>query len=195
MKRQGWLVKAVVLGLSFFLAIFIMKPIGVSTEYSVVGGMIYDLCEPDLISENENDPGHYVSTNDYYNKDHGAIATAIKNPIQYDLIFVLSIPLGSFIGYILLGGKRKSRMTNVGEDPNLPDYRQGFVRRYLPSFLGGFLLLFGARMAGGCTSGHMMSGIMQGSISGFTFAIVVFLVAIPTAILMGKLAHKKGARL
>ncbi|WP_300643307.1 YeeE/YedE thiosulfate transporter family protein [uncultured Helicobacter sp.] len=27
--------------------------------------------------------------------------------------------------------------------------------------LGGFLLLYGARMAGGCTSGHMMSGIMQ----------------------------------
>lgn len=192
MKKQVWLVKAVVLGLSFFLAIFMVKPIGVSTEYSVVGGMIQSLWEPELITENENDPGHYVSTNAYYNKDHGAIATAIKTPLQYNFIFVLSIPLGSFIGYVLLGGKKKSRMTNVGEDPNRPDYRQGFIRRYLPSFLGGFLLLFGARMAGGCTSGHMMSGIMQGSVSGFVFAITVFLVAIPTAIIMGTFAHRKG---
>ncbi len=33
--------------------------------------------------------------------------------------------------------------------------------RYLLSFLGGVIVLWGARLAGGCTSGHMMSGMMQ----------------------------------
>jgi hypothetical protein len=36
-------------------------------------------------------------------------------------------------------------------------------------------------MADGCTSGHMFSGIMQGSVSGFIFAAAVFLTGIPAA--------------
>lgn len=50
-------------------------------------------------------------------------------------------------------------------------------------------MLFGARLAGGCTSGHMMSGIMQTSLSGYLFALGAFAVAIPVAIIM----YKKGA--
>ena len=53
--------------------------------------------------------------------------------------------------------------------------------------MGGFIFLFGARLADGCTSGHMMSGIMQGSVSGFVFAIAVFVVAIPVALLFKKM--------
>ena len=62
--------------------------------------------------------------------------------------------------------------------------KKGFIGKYALSFIGGFLLLFGARMADGCTSGHMMSGMMQGSISGYVFAISVFATAIPTAIIV-----------
>ena len=56
--------------------------------------------------------------------------------------------------------------------------------RYLAVFLGGALVLFGARLAGGCTSGHMMSGMMQTSVSGYLFAIAAFAVAVPTAIII-----------
>ncbi|SHF68761.1 hypothetical protein SAMN05444274_107189 [Mariniphaga anaerophila] len=42
------------------------------------------------------------------------------------------------------------------------------------SFTGGFIMLFGARMAGGCTSGHVISGGMQLAISSLVFAIFVF---------------------
>ena len=62
----------------------------------------------------------------------------------------------------------------------------------MPSFIGGLLLLFGARMAGGCTSGHMMSGIIQGSVSGYIFAAVVFAIAIPTSIIIKKVTLRKG---
>ncbi len=59
--------------------------------------------------------------------------------------------------------------------------------KYASSFTGGFILLYGARMADGCTSGHMMSGMMQGSVSGYAFAIAVFATAIPTAIIVKKI--------
>ena len=54
------------------------------------------------------------------------------------------------------------------------------------AFASGFFILFGARLAGGCTSGHMMSGMMQTSISGYIFAAAVFLIAIPTSLLIYK---------
>ena len=55
------------------------------------------------------------------------------------------------------------------------------IKRYLASFAGGVLLLFGARLAGGCTSGHMISGISQLALSSFIFGVVTFSVAILAA--------------
>jgi uncharacterized protein len=48
------------------------------------------------------------------------------------------------------------------------------INRLLFAFLGGFLLLFGARMAGGCTSGHVISGGMQIALSSYLFAVFTF---------------------
>jgi hypothetical protein len=39
--------------------------------------------------------------------------------------------------------------------------------RAIGAFLGGIVAMFGARLAGGCPSGHGLSGLMQLSISGF----------------------------
>jgi uncharacterized membrane protein YedE/YeeE len=58
---------------------------------------------------------------------------------------------------------------------------QSVAKRYTFVFIGGILVLFGARLAGGCSSGHMLSGMIQTSISGYLFAISTFLVAIPLA--------------
>ena len=55
---------------------------------------------------------------------------------------------------------------------------KGTVRRTwlggLLAVLGGFLLIFAARLAGGCTSGHMLSGTTQLALSGLVFAIAAF---------------------
>ena len=48
------------------------------------------------------------------------------------------------------------------------------ARRDVDAFAGGFLILFGARLAGGCTSGHVLSGVSQLAISGMVFAAGVF---------------------
>jgi len=54
------------------------------------------------------------------------------------------------------------------------------------AFLGGALLLFGSRLAGGCTSGHMMSGISQLTIGSFVFGISIFVSGIITAHILYK---------
>lgn len=55
-------------------------------------------------------------------------------------------------------------------------------RRYLTVFVAGFVVLYGARLAGGCTSGHMMSGMMQTAVSGYVFAAGAFAAGIPLAV-------------
>lgn len=44
----------------------------------------------------------------------------------------------------------------------------------LSSFFGGALMMFGARMAKGCTSGHGISGTMQFAASSWIFNTVIF---------------------
>lgn len=186
MNDLKWIKKAMVLGLSFFLAVLIIKPIGVSTQFSVLSGIIHNTFDSELITENPQAESGYESTNAYYNKSGGSIAKNIKNPINYGFIFVLAIPLGAYAAFKLTNnGKVNDKKTNI------LTVEKGFIQKYTASFVSGFLLIFGARMAGGCTSGHMMSGIMQGSVSGFIFAGAVFIVAIPVAMFVSNKNHKE----
>lgn len=61
--------------------------------------------------------------------------------------------------------------------------------RLLWSFVGGFLLITGARMAGGCTSGHIISGGMQLALSSWIFAAAVF----GSFLVTGRLFYKKNS--
>lgn len=191
MKPKDWIKKAVALGAIFFFAVLLVKPIGVSTQFSVLSGIFHSALDEDVITENTQRETGYESSNAYYDKGEGKLAKAIQEPWNYDFVFVLAIPLGAFAAYAL-SGKRRSRMSDVGDAEAKPP-QQGFIRRYIPAFLGGFIILFGARMADGCTSGHMMSGIMQGSVSGYIFAGAAFAVAIPLAVWLGR-RHMKGGR-
>jgi len=59
--------------------------------------------------------------------------------------------------------------------------------RMIWSFIAGFLLVFGARMAGGCNAGHILSGGSQVAVSGMIFAVV----ALGTGIITGRFFYKK----
>ena len=199
MKSNNWIGKALILGTVFFLAAFIVKPVGVSTQFSVLSGIIHTAIDSDVITEDETRESGYISSNAYYDKSEGKLAKDIKNPLNYDFIFVLAIPVGAYLAYMVTKKRDKKQLDDAVEDmvdvsglnvPNMP--KQNFLKLYVPSFVGGFLLLYGARMADGCTSGHMMSGMMQGSVSGYIFAMAVFAVAIPTAIIMGMRHNSKG---
>ncbi len=193
MKKSDWLKNALVLGIVFFIAIWFVKPVGVSTQFSVLSGIVHSTINQDVITKDPTRESGYRSTNAYYDRHEGKLAKSIKEPLNYDFVFVLGMPIGAYIMYRLNRKKQPSRMSDVGEVSGACEAKQSFIRRYGPSFVGGFLILFGARMADGCTSGHMMSGMMQGAVSGYIFAGAVFIVAIPIAIVIGKNAKRKAA--
>ena len=56
--------------------------------------------------------------------------------------------------------------------------------RWLFMFFGGILLEFGARLAGGCTSGLAISGGLQLAPSAFLFVAGIFATGIPVAWLL-----------
>lgn len=187
MKNNQWLKGAILLGLSFFISVLLVKPVGVSTQFSVLSGIIHSTVDPSIITVDTERESGYKSTNSYYDKSDGKLAEEIKNPINYGFVFVLSIPFGAFIAHKTT--KKSDVETKELKEINNQckiDKNKGFISIYAPMFIGGFLLLYGARFAGGCTSGHMMSGMMQSSVSGYVFAGVVFAVAIPTAIINKK---------
>jgi hypothetical protein len=94
-----------------------------------------------------------------------------------ETFLVLGLLIG---GFLASRWSRTSAQDPVRETPVHASERSSF-HRIRNAFIGGFLIIFGARMAGGCTSGHIISGITQLSISGFVFAIGVFASGILTA--------------
>jgi len=89
---------------------------------------------------------------------------------------------GAFLSAMLRGGVESWERSMPGV------WRANFgdsgVKRVVVAFAGGFIVLYGARLAGGCTSGHMMSGMMQTAVSGYIFAAGAFLAAVPIALVL-----------
>ena len=177
----NWKLGGVLLGLTFFLAVLLVKPIGVSTQFVILDGIIGDAVNAELVTQTDDG---YTSTNAYLAKSGGKYAKSVANPLNYSFIFVLAMMLGAFLSVMARGG--------IGKDERrLPaiwyaNFGDTAMKRYIVAFLGGFIVLYGARLAGGCTSGHMMSGMMQTSISGYVFAAGAFAAAIPVSLMMYK---------
>lgn len=181
--QLNWFWGGIALGIVFLLAVWIVKPIGVSTQFVIFDGIVWNEISSDLIEKNPEAKSGYSSKNAYLNKSSGKYAKNVANPVNYSFIFVLCIILGAFLSALTKGPGASS------EDRIAPEvWRNRFgndlSKRYIAAFLGGILVLFGARLAGGCTSGHMMSGMMQTSVSGYLFAIAAFAVAVPVAIVI-----------
>lgn len=177
----NWKLGGFVLGISFLLAVALVKPIGVSTQFVILDGMIANAFNSELIMENKESKTGYASTNSYLNKSGGKYAKSVVNPMNYSFVFVLCMVFGGFIGKLFT---RSENGKVIDQVPACHKQRFGenTAVRYLMAFAGGVIVLWGARLAGGCTSGHMMSGMMQTAVSGYLFAFAAFAVAIPVAI-------------
>lgn len=121
------------------------RPIGASTTYPYAIDSVFGL-----------------TNNDYFSK--------IQAPGHWELIFLA----GAFISGLLFSLFRKDFKFVLIHD-NWKKYKgNSNTNRIVWAFAGGFLIIVGARMAGGCTSGHILSGGMQLALSSFVFAIFVF---------------------
>jgi uncharacterized membrane protein YedE/YeeE len=94
----------------------------------------------------------------------------IQAPGKWEVLFLT----GAFISGIVVSLFRKEfKITLIHS--NWEKYKgKSSAKRIIWSFTGGFILIFGARMAGGCTSGHILSGGMQLALSSLVFAGFVF---------------------
>lgn len=112
----------------------------------------------------------------------------MPGPGSWLMAFVLGMAAGGFVA----GRTGRVPLRDV---PALWERRFGGSpgARYLASFLGGFLILFGARLAGGCTLGLFISGSTQLAVSGLYFGVVIFAVAMVTARLVyGRAGQEVG---
>ncbi len=121
------------------------RPIGASTFFPYVADNVFG-----------------VVNNDYFKQ--------ISKPGSWELSFLA----GGFLSGLVISLLRKDFKIRMIHD-NWEKYKgKSFGKRAIWAFIGGFILIFGARMAGGCTSGHILSGGMQLAASSLLFAVFVF---------------------
>ncbi|HBH30172.1 MAG: YeeE/YedE family protein [Desulfofustis sp. PB-SRB1] len=183
--QWNWLTSGVALGVTFLLAVLLVKPIGVSTQFVIFDGIVWNLFSNSVVQVDEGAKSGYTSANSYLAKSGGKYAENVANPFNYSFIFVIAMIGGGFLAARLQGEKTPPEQ-NIAPDIWRDTFGDSLWRRYAAVFLGGILVLFGARLAGGCTSGHMMSGMMQTSLSGYLFAMGAFAAAVPVALLLYK---------
>ena len=97
----------------------------------------------------------------------------------------------AMVGGIALGAFLSARLSGTTRQGIAPIWAEltgstSKARRYAMAFLGGFIMVLGARIADGCTSGHGVSGIAQLAIGSFVAVTAMFGAGILTANLIYK---------
>lgn len=143
------------------------KYLGASTTFVRASGLAEQAVTPE-----------HVADNAYFQK------TKIK--VDWQMMFVVGVFGGALLASQL---GRSAKFETV---PPIWEKRFGPspVIRAVGAFIGGAVLLFGARLAGGCPSGHGLSGNMQLAVSGL-LALVFFMVG---GILTARLVYGKGGQ-
>jgi uncharacterized protein len=139
-----WASLGIIFGLVGAASILLFGPIGVSGTYPRLIGEVARAVDP-----------AYAASNPYL--------VRMGSILRPETFLVIGLVIGGF-----LGAKPASRCREGAEDRDCRTWvRPAMGKRYTEAFLAGFLiLLFGARLAGGCTSGLIISGITQLSIAG-----------------------------
>ncbi len=147
-KNYKWLYAGIglaVLNAIVFLSATTNRPIGASTSFPYISDAITGF-----------------TNNDYFTK--------IQTPGNWEMIFLTGALVAGLVFSLI---KKEFKLTFIYSE--WAKYKgNSVINRIIWSFVGGFVLIIGARMAGGCTSGHIISGGMQLSVSSLVFAIFVF---------------------
>ncbi|KIM10527.1 MAG: hypothetical protein KU37_09475 [Sulfuricurvum sp. PC08-66] len=170
----SWLKGGLFLGLFLVLAVMLVRPVGVSSQFVVIDGLMMQHLDSNI-----------TQSNAYLSEESNHLGRAVEEPFNYSLIFVFAMIAGGVIS-ALTTKQPLDAATRVA--PKIWQERFGRqpYKRYVAVFIAGVLALYGARLADGCTSGHVLSGMMQTSLSGYMFAAGVFIAGIPTALLLYK---------
>ena len=67
-----WRLGGLALGLVFLAAVVLVKPIGVSTQFVIFDGILWDAVNPAVVVESVDAKSGYASPNAYLDKSGGA---------------------------------------------------------------------------------------------------------------------------
>jgi uncharacterized membrane protein YedE/YeeE len=154
LREVQWSPYAVGIGigvLSWLTWLISKKPIGCSTSFARSAGMIEKLIR-----------GKQVEEKPYYQE--------VKPTIDWQWMLVVGMVVGALISSLLSGDFGWQWIP----DRWAAAFGTNVLLRVLVALVGGILLGFGARWAGGCTSGHGISGTMQMAVSSWISAICFF---------------------
>ena len=150
--------------LSWLTFYFSDKPIGASSFYAQVSGFIGKL---------------------FAKRHTQSLAYFKDNPprVGWEFVFVISTIVGGAIATVT-GGE----FVNEWLPPMWIDrFGDSIALRVGVAIGGGILMAFGARLAGGCTSGHGISGTMQLNVASWIAVICFFIGGIAVAMTLFKL--------
>ena len=111
-----------------------------------------------------------------------------KTPFKWDggMLFLVSTFVGSLLS--VLAGRsfrvEKVPATWAGQ------FGGSAGKRFFGAFVGGVIIMYGARMAGGCTSGHGISGSLQLAVSSWVFFLTMFAAGVVTALVLFRKSAK-----
>ena len=151
--------------LSWVVFIVVATPIGITTAASQVAGGVAGL----VVGQEA------VQANAYW----------AKNPfrLDYGTLFLLGTFLGALASALTSRTFRIETVPSVWRDR----FGESAAKRYAAAFIGGVIAMYGARMAGGCTSGNGISQGLQLAVVGWTFLAAMF----ATGLLTARLAFRR----
>jgi uncharacterized membrane protein YedE/YeeE len=168
-----WVVGAAIGVLSWFAFATADKPIGITTAFENTAALAGKAVVP-----------HVEQTHGY---DAARAEQGQPPRIDWEWMLVLGVFVGAFLGAWASGSRTRVKVPDLWRSR----FGDGVARRFAAAFLGGALMMFGARLAQGCTSGHGISGAMQLAASSWLFLAVMF----PAAVVAAFLIHgREGAR-
>ena len=147
--------------LSWIAFLLSNKPLGCSTAYARTSGMIERLLK-----------GKKTTEKPYYQ--------IFAPEIDWEWMLVAGVFFGAFGASMLLGGFSFEWVPTLFGDTFGYDTKL----RLAVALAGGILMGLGSRWAGGCTSGHGISGTLQLAVSSWIAVIVFFVSGIVTAFLV-----------
>lgn len=166
-RRLPWWAGGILMALLLLFTFSVFgadRPIGASTYVPYFAGILFDL-----------DPQKYPYLQE------------IHNAGSWEGVMLLGALVGAFFSAVFI-----TKTFRISLVPTAwKRYKNSsVVSRLVWSFVSGFVMIIGARLAGGCTSGHFLSGMTQTAISSMIFGGVVM----ASLLVTGHFFYKKEAQ-
>ncbi|MCC6234735.1 MAG: YeeE/YedE family protein [Verrucomicrobiales bacterium] len=156
--------------LSWVAFAVVNQPLGISTALSAASGV----CALPVMGVEG------VAQNAYW----------AKTPFKWDggMLFLV----GTFLGSFLSAWTSRTWRWEIVPSTWAGRFGSSGGKRLAAAFIGGAIIMYGARLAGGCTSGHGISGSLQLALSSWTFFLTMFGSGVVTAWLLFRRHSRSG---